>query len=68
MIRILQNTDRKNTTIIIINIQEKGASVDPYVKMHLLPERKNHSKTKIARQTKDPEFNEVRIIFHRSEY
>ncbi|KAF8383163.1 snt-5 [Pristionchus pacificus] len=40
-------------------VEEKGASVDPYVKMHLLPERKNHSKTKIARQTKDPEFNEV---------
>ncbi|GMT09558.1 hypothetical protein PFISCL1PPCAC_855, partial [Pristionchus fissidentatus] len=40
-------------------VEEKGATVDPYVKMHLLPERKNHSKTKIARQTKDPDFNEV---------
>ncbi|GMS79727.1 hypothetical protein PENTCL1PPCAC_1902 [Pristionchus entomophagus] len=40
-------------------VEEKGATVDPYVKMHLLPERKNHSKTKIARQTRDPEFNEV---------
>uniref|UniRef100_A0A914V146 C2 domain-containing protein n=1 Tax=Plectus sambesii TaxID=2011161 RepID=A0A914V146_9BILA len=36
-----------------------GSSCDPYVKMYLLPERRNHCKTKINKKTLDPEFNEM---------
>ncbi|CAD6193443.1 unnamed protein product [Caenorhabditis auriculariae] len=40
-------------------VEEKGRSVDPYVKMYLLPERRNHCKTRICKKTLDPEFNEM---------
>ncbi|PAV84961.1 hypothetical protein WR25_08517 [Diploscapter pachys] len=38
---------------------EKQKTVDPYVKMYLLPERKYHCKTRICKKTLDPEFNEM---------
>ncbi|CAB3397990.1 unnamed protein product [Caenorhabditis bovis] len=40
-------------------VEEKGGTVDPYVKMYLLPERRNHCKTRICKKTVDPEFNEM---------
>ncbi|VDK20003.1 unnamed protein product [Anisakis simplex] len=33
--------------------------VEPYVKMYLLPERRNHCKTRICKKSVDPEFNEM---------
>uniref|UniRef100_A0A1I8ALY8 C2 domain-containing protein n=1 Tax=Steinernema glaseri TaxID=37863 RepID=A0A1I8ALY8_9BILA len=38
---------------------EKNRSSDPYVKMYLLPERRNHCKTRIFKKSLDPEFNEM---------
>ncbi|ETN82297.1 C2 domain protein [Necator americanus] len=40
-------------------VEEKGRTVDPYVKMYLLPERRNHCKTRICKKTLDPDFNEM---------
>ncbi|CAI5453402.1 unnamed protein product [Caenorhabditis angaria] len=40
-------------------VEDKGSTVDPYVKMYLLPERRNHCKTRICKKTNDPEFNEM---------
>ncbi|VDM62425.1 unnamed protein product [Angiostrongylus costaricensis] len=42
-----------------LNVEEKGRTVDPYVKMYLLPERRNHCKTRICKKSLDPEFNEM---------
>ncbi|KAK0413232.1 hypothetical protein QR680_006676 [Steinernema hermaphroditum] len=38
---------------------ERNRSSDPYVKMYLLPERRNHCKTRIFKKSLDPEFNEM---------
>ncbi|CAI4223971.1 unnamed protein product [Auanema sp. JU1783] len=40
-------------------VEDKNRTVDPYVKMYLLPERRNHCKTRICKKTLDPEFNEM---------
>lgn len=39
----------------------KGESLNPYVKVHLLPDKSKHTKRKtgIQRKTADPEFNEI---------
>ncbi|KAK6012543.1 C2 domain protein [Ostertagia ostertagi] len=42
-----------------LSVEEKGRTVDPYVKMYLLPERRNHCKTRICKKTLDPDFNEM---------
>uniref|UniRef100_A0A0M3I323 C2 domain-containing protein n=2 Tax=Ascaris TaxID=6251 RepID=A0A0M3I323_ASCLU len=38
---------------------EGNRVVEPYVKMYLLPERRNHCKTRICKKSLDPEFNEM---------
>lgn len=38
---------------------EGNSTVEPYVKMYLLPERRNHCKTRICKKSSDPEFNEM---------
>lgn len=40
-------------------VEDKGTTVDPYVKMYLLPERRGHCKTRICKKSNDPEFNEM---------
>ncbi|KAF1752432.1 hypothetical protein GCK72_018987 [Caenorhabditis remanei] len=40
-------------------VEDKGTTVDPYVKMYLLPERRGHCKTRICKKNNDPEFNEM---------
>uniref|UniRef100_A0A8R1HP81 C2 domain-containing protein n=1 Tax=Caenorhabditis japonica TaxID=281687 RepID=A0A8R1HP81_CAEJA len=39
--------------------EDKRSTADPYVKMYLLPERRSHCKTRIAKKCNDPEFNEM---------
>lgn len=39
--------------------QDKTDKPNPYVKMYLLPERRNHCKTRIIKKAADPEFNEM---------
>ncbi|CAJ0559293.1 unnamed protein product, partial [Mesorhabditis spiculigera] len=40
-------------------VEDKEQTVDPYVKVYLLPDRRNHCKTRICKKTNDPEFNEM---------
>uniref|UniRef100_A0A7E4VHD6 C2 domain-containing protein n=1 Tax=Panagrellus redivivus TaxID=6233 RepID=A0A7E4VHD6_PANRE len=39
--------------------QDRAAAPHPYVKMYLLPERRNHCKTRMIKKSGDPEFNEM---------
>ncbi|KAE9555622.1 hypothetical protein FO519_001200 [Halicephalobus sp. NKZ332] len=39
--------------------QDKADKPNPYVKMYLLPERRNHCKTRIIKKSADPDFNEM---------
>ena len=41
------------------NCQDKASAPHPYVKMYLLPERRNHCKTRMIKKASDPEFNEM---------
>lgn len=38
---------------------DKADKPHPYVKMYLLPERRNHCKTRMMKKSADPEFNEM---------
>ncbi|MFH4977579.1 hypothetical protein AB6A40_004288 [Gnathostoma spinigerum] len=40
-------------------LPSEGKNLEPYVKMYLLPERRNHCKTRINKNSPDPEFNEM---------